>query len=107
MVDFDPQGLENLCQDLVRPEFRQDALQRPDQVAGRPDGAAVACRHDEGRHPAGAVHLAVEVEDPLELRRVGPVHEVGRRRASFRVHPHVQRGVVAEGKPPFRRIELV
>ena len=59
------------------------------------------------RSAAGIVHFTVYPENPLEVRafvRIDDVLRIARRKG---VHPHVQRGVEAEGKPALRSVELM
>ena len=86
----------------------EDAGEGAVQVAGGADLLLVAGGGDEAGGPAGLVHFAVEAEDALQVLGGVGIDNLGGRQLSFRVHAHVQRGVLEpEREAAVGGVELV
>ena len=77
------------------------------ELSGGDDWFLVARRDYQPGHVAGAVHFAVKPEDALQFLGGSRVDDVGGRAPTLAVHPHVERGVEAEGEASAGRVELV
>ena len=83
-------------------------ISRAPPLSRRPAPPPLAGGRDRLGGPAGAVHLAVQAEDALQVFHPVGVHDVGGGHLTARIHPHVQRGVLeTEREAALRRVELV
>ncbi len=106
-VHEDPQRLKGLGGGMGRLAglAPDGALDQPRQFQRTGEGLSLARLTDGAGNGRGPVFLSQNTDDAGQLASVHLVDDVGRTRPRL-LHAHVERTVLAEGKPAFRLIHL-
>ena len=105
VVHLDPQGLEDPAGRVALPAGRRRHRRRHD-FGQLPRRGQWPGPHDGPGDAPGQPALSVLTEQRRQVLDREGVHQVGGRGPGGRVHPHVERPVLAEREPPLGPVEL-
>ena len=105
VVDLDPQRLEHPARRVALAAGRRRHGRRH-HVGQLPRGGQRTGRHDRPGDAPGQPPLSVLTEECRQLVGGEAVDQVGGGGTGGRVHPHVERPVLAEREPPLGPVEL-